>query len=372
MHVIDLKDFNNLFTLLSSKGYTLVGPKVHQGAIVYDVISSLADLPRGWIDQQDPAVYRLRPSSEESYFGYVVGPQSWKKFLFPPRLRMVAARRVGKGFEIVAEEEEQPRYAFIGVRPCDLQAIAIQDKVFATGEYVDPTYMARREQAFVVAVNCTRPGGNCFCTSMGTGPKALSGYDLVLTEMCTQGPHVFMVESGTERGSAVLAELPHRDAEQGEIDELNRIMDEAATQMGKTMEAGTVSQFLRENLEHPHWDDVANRCLACANCTLVCPTCFCSTVEDLTDLAGDAAERVRRWDSCFTSDFTKIAGGNIRLTTRTRYRQWMMHKLAHWVDQFGVLGCVGCGRCITWCPVGIDITNEVNRMRQATAPVPAT
>ncbi len=371
MHVIELSDFDTLLTVLSSKGYTLVGPTIRQGAIVYDVISSTADLPRGWNDEQEPAVYRLHQSEGPAYFDHVVGPQSWKRFLFPPRLCTVSARKVGKGFEAEADRSEPSRYAFIGVRPCDLHAIAVQDKVFVSGEYVDPTYLARREQAFLVAVNCTRPGGNCFCVSMGTGPKAASGYDLVLTEVRSEGSHLFLAESGSERGSSVLTEVPHRDADQREVDEMNRIMEQAVVHVGKTMEVQGIGEFLRENLEHPHWDDVAKRCLSCANCTMVCPTCFCSTVEDLTDLAGEVAERVRRWDSCFTADFTRIAGGNIRLTTRTRYRQWLTHKLAHWVDQFGVLGCTGCGRCITWCPVGIDITGEVSRMRHAASTVPA-
>ena len=368
MHVIDVKDLAGLLNILSARGYTLVGPAVQQGVIVYDVISSVEDLPRGWVDDQEPAAYSLRRSEEETYFEYVVGPHSWKQFLYPPRLRVLLAQKAGKGFETVPDETETPRYAFIGVRPCDLQAIAVQDKVFATGEYVDPTYADRREKAFVVAVNCTRPGGNCFCTSMGTGPRATSNFDLVLTEVRSGGSHTFVVESGSERGSSVLAEMPHRPAEQREIDEVNRVMNEAAGRMGKTLESGTVRQLLNENLDSPHWDDVAKRCLACTNCTMVCPTCFCSTVEDVTDLAGDSAQRVRRWDSCFTAEFTKIAGGNIRLTIRSRYRQWLMHKLAHWVDQFGVFGCVGCGRCITWCPVGIDITSEVDRIRQAHAP----
>ncbi|WP_325063331.1 4Fe-4S dicluster domain-containing protein [Halovulum marinum] len=119
-----------------------------------------------------------------------------------------------------------------------------------------------------------------------------------------------------------------------------------------------IPDLLRENPDHPHWDVVADRCLSCANCTLACPTCFCSDVEDVNDLTGDHTERWRTWDSCFTADFSYVHGGSVRRSTKSRYRQWLTHKLSTWHDQFGSSGCVGCGRCIAWCPVGIDITAE--------------
>jgi Fe-S-cluster-containing hydrogenase component 2 len=129
------------------------------------------------------------------------------------------------------------------------------------------------------------------------------------------------------------------------------------------MDTSGIKELLYRNPEHPRWDDVAERCLACTNCTLVCPTCFCGSVEDVTDLVGETAERWRRWDSCFTLDHSFLHGGSVRSSTRARYRQWLTHKLASWIDQFGTSGCIGCGRCITWCPVGIDITEEVAAIR---------
>ena len=137
--------------------------------------------------------------------------------------------------------------------------------------------------------------------------------------------------------------------------------------MGRSLQTSGLKELLYRNSESPRWDAVAQRCLSCANCTLVCPTCFCSTIEDLTDLAGQEAERIRKWDSCFTTDFSYIHGGSVRATPRSKYRQWMMHKLAYWLDQFGTSGCVGCGRCITWCPVGIDITEEARVIRESEA-----
>jgi ferredoxin len=248
------------------------------------------------------------------------------------------------------------------VRSCDLHAIAIQDRIFIGGRFVDPDYAARREGAFVVAANCFEPGGTCFCVSMGTGPRAEAGYDLAVTEIL-EGAHRLLVEVGTERGAAVLEKLPARLAEQADVDAAERAVAGAAARMGRRMESGDLRDLLADNLEHPRWDDVAERCLTCGNCVLVCPTCFCSTVEDHTDLAGEQAERWRTWDTCFSVDHSYIHGGSVRPSSRSRYRQWMTHKLGTWHDQFGTSGCVGCGRCITWCPVGIDITEEVAAIR---------
>jgi formate hydrogenlyase subunit 6/NADH:ubiquinone oxidoreductase subunit I len=253
--------------------------------------------------------------------------------------------------------------AFIGARSCELNAIAIQDRIFMNGTYVEPRYKARREQLFIVAINCGQAGGTCFCTSMKTGPKATSGFDLALTEVLENGRHYFVVEVGTELGGEIIRQLPHQPAQDTERTAADHIVAQTAQQMGRTMDTVDIKELLYRNYEHPRWDNVAARCLTCANCTMVCPTCFCTTVEDVTDLSGEHAERWQKWDSCFTMDFSYIHGGSIRSTPKARYRQWMTHKLATWFDQFGTSGCVGCGRCITWCPVAIDLTEEVAAIR---------
>jgi ferredoxin len=182
--------------------------------------------------------------------------------------------------------------------------------------------------------------------------------------MIDGGRQYIVVEVGTELGNSILQKVTHREAEPAEKKQVEKLLHAAEDQMGRSLKTQNLPQILHDNFEHPRWEDVAKRCLSCANCTMVCPTCFCSTVEDVTDLTGEHAERWRRWDSCFTTDFTKVAGGNMRMSTRTRYRQWLTHKLSNWVEQFGTMGCVGCGRCITWCPVGIDITAEATAIRE--------
>ncbi|HTV31509.1 MAG TPA: 4Fe-4S dicluster domain-containing protein [Methylocella sp.] len=363
--VLTISDLEVLLSVLKQRGYRVVGPTIHEQAIIYDDISSIEDLPRGWTDEQAGGSYRLIERQDEALFGYAVGPHSWKKFLHPPLLRLWQAKRDAGGIHITADPIPDERLAFIGVRSCELHAIEIQDKVFLGGASRDPHYQARRQGAFIIAVNCSQAGGTCFCVSMNAGPKAPSGFDLALTEVLSADGHIFVTEAGTELGRSVLSDVPHCAAKQEDIDAAESVVAQAAASMGREMPSEDVRELLLHNLQHPRWDDVAQRCLTCSNCTMVCPTCFCTSVEDSSDLVSGETSRSRRWDSCFTMDFSYLHGGSVRASSRSRYRQWMTHKLATWFDQFGTSGCVGCGRCITWCPVGIDITEEVRAIRES-------
>jgi sulfhydrogenase subunit beta (sulfur reductase) len=366
--VVDANAPGAIVSALDRAGFEVIGPTVESGSVVYGPISTGEDLPRGFTDTQEPGHYRLNPHADGSYFGYVVGPHSWKRYLHPPAVRLFAARREGKGFALEAQPREVPPRAFFGVRPCELAAIARQDRIFLGGAQPDPTYRTNREGAFLVAVQCGRAGGTCFCASMGTGPRAAAGFDLALTELCDGGRHEFVVEIGSPRGRDILAKVPHRLATEDDLNAAAAVTARAQAGMGRSLEAAGLDKVLLAGLESPRWEATAARCLSCANCTMVCPTCFCTTVEDTTDLTGDHAERWRRWDSCFTLDFSYIHGGAVRRTTASRYRQWLTHKFATWFEQFGESGCVGCGRCITWCPAGIDVTEEARAFRTGSAP----
>lgn len=356
---LPIEQLQALISALADLGYEVIGPTVEQEAIVYDHIDSVADLPRGWTDLQEPGKYRLVRRDDKALFGYVVGPHSWKKFLFPPLVTVLTADRTESGWQLRAAEEETPRYAFLGVRACELAAIAVQDRTFLGGEYVDPIYKARREAVFIVAVNCTQAASTCFCTSMGTGPRCAGGFDLALTEL-SDG---FVIEAGSVRGEELLATLSTQSVNERHLADAEMRRQNAVDQISRRLDTDGIRDLLLTNLNHPRWDDVASRCLSCTNCTLVCPTCFCHSVSEVSDLTGDHVERQRRWDSCFSLDFSYINGGVVRNQIRSRYRQWLTHKLASWIDQFGTSGCVGCGRCITWCPVGIDLTEEVAAIR---------
>ncbi|MFP5364522.1 MAG: 4Fe-4S dicluster domain-containing protein [Thermoleophilia bacterium] len=362
--VLDRAGLDDLFDVLRARGLTLVGPTVRQRAVVYDEIHSSADLPAGVTDEQDGGTYRIREGAGGALFSHNVGPNSWKNHLFPPRLRLWRARRDAGGDLAIEQEEPGDRpLAFIGVRSCDLHAIGVQDRTFIRGAHVDEDYAARRAGCFIVAVNCGQAAATCFCVSMDTGPRAQSGFDLALTELLDDDGHRFLVEVGSEQGAEVLAQLPTRAAAEADEHGARQSVQRAADQQVRELDTRDIRDLLLGNLDHPRWEEVADRCLSCGNCTQVCPTCFCSTVEDVTDLAGQEAEHARVWDSCFSLEHSYMHGGSVRATTRARYRQWMTHKLATWIDQFGTSGCVGCGRCIAWCPVAIDITEESAAIR---------
>jgi sulfhydrogenase subunit beta (sulfur reductase) len=357
--VVTKEGLDALLTALAEDGFRVIGPTVRTGSIVYDDVAAVSDLPVGWTDRQDAGHYRLAESDDDAVFGFSVGPQSWKQFLHRPRQRLWRARRRDGQVEVQPEPVSDEPLAFIGVRACELRAIAVQDRVLAEGAYADPHYSARREGLFIVAVNCSKAGGTCFCTSMGTGPEVTAGFDVALTEIAAKHERIFIAEAGSPRGEELLARVGAREATMEELAEGAAVVARTARSMGREMPAYDLHDLLLGNLDHVRWDDVADRCLTCGNCTMVCPTCFCTTVEDTSDLLGLESERTQRWDSCFTMDFSHIHGGSVRASPKARYRQWMTHKLATWIDQFGTSGCVGCGRCITWCPVGIDITEEV-------------
>ena len=363
--ILHAEELAKLIELLSCKGFRTIGPFVRDGAIVYERIESSAQLPAGWTDEQERGFYRLKRREDQAWFGYAVGPHSWKRYLLPAEVRLWSAERRGGTFRILNNEmrPKQP-YALLGVRACDLAAIKVQDRVLIGDKYRDAIYESLRQGVFIVAVQCTHAVATCFCASMGTGPRTQSGFDLALTELVGPAGHRFVVQTGSERGVEALAGLQTAQATGADLHDAEAAVDRAASEQVRSMDTAGIKELLYQNFDHPRWDNVAARCLECANCTMVCPTCFCTTVEDVTYVTSHQAERWRRWDSCFTLSFSYIHGGNVRTSSKARYRQWMTHKLASWIDQFGTSGCVGCGRCISWCPVGIDITEEARAIRE--------
>lgn len=360
--VILRADLDELVQALRAKGFTVAGPVARDGAITIDTIENAAELPAGWAEEQEPGRYRLTPTDDGAVFAHTVGANSWKRFLNPPEARLYRIRTDGKSF--VAPERDAPpaRYALFGVRPCDLAGIAMLDRVLAEGASADPDYVARRSQAFIVAVQCGRAAASCFCSSMKSGPRANSGFDLALTEI-PGDRHRFFVEAGSAAGGSILAAVKHRAAEPADEEAARHVWESTAAAIERSLDTAGLHELLTGGTENGAWQAAATPCLACGNCTMVCPTCFCCSFEDSSDLAGRAAERRRKWDSCFSLSFSYIHGGSVRSSLTARFRQRIMHKLVWWHDQFGSSGCVGCGRCTTWCPAGIDFTREVERIR---------
>ncbi len=363
MYRLEADGPDRLIAVLREQGYTVVAPRVEDGAIVILPYEDGDTLPRGVSDDQSGGHYRLVERDDEKLFDYTVGPQGYKRYLWPPHQTLWSATRAEDGgFTVNEVVVDEAPLALFAARACEIDALDVLDRVFDNGEFVDPLYRSRRERAFIVAVECSRASETCFCASMNSGPAVETGFDIALTELFDGGRHSFLARAGTAKGAGVLAKLSPAHANTEQAARREAII--AAVAEGQTRRMpGNAKDVLRANPEHPRWDAVAERCLSCGSCTSVCPTCFCTTTIDHTDLTATNANRERVWDSCFAIDYSYIFGGAIRRSTRARYRQWMMHKLTHWHDQFGRSGCVGCGRCITWCPVGIDIVEETRAIR---------
>lgn len=354
---------DTILARLREAGFETIGPRVKNETLVYDHVDTLEQLPRGYITEQEAGQFRLVYTGHDRYFDLIPGQQSWKQFLFPSRLELFKMQKTGQSWEVKPPEPDNKSYAFIGVRGCELAAILVQDKAFIRPDFHDPVYRARRSKVFIMAVDCLHPAGTCFCASMGTGPRAKEAFDLRLTEL----DDVFLLTVGSELGRTIIAGMPYEAASAFVMSNAERGLEQASQNMGRHLDTSDLPELILNNLDHPEWDDVGKRCLSCTNCTQVCPTCFCWDAVDQIDLTGTQTNRVRVWDSCYNPDYSYQAGGNTRPTIRSRYRQWLSHKLGTWVQQYGTSGCVGCGRCITWCPASIDLTEEIPALRKETA-----
>ena len=349
-------DLQQLLDVLSAASYQVIGPIVKDGAIVYDQINSVEQLPQGYQDEQAPGSYRLRHTSSSNFFSWSNGVQALKPLTFKPREVLWKAVRNAEGhIEFNEVLPQKKKRAVLGVRACDIAAMQIQDDVFSHGEHRDPYYASRRENLLLIAVNCHYPAATCFCVSTGDGPQVTQGFDIALTELASG----FILHTGSEVGADIVDALNLSEPTDAQYYEAGNLALEAEQRQRRTLDPEQVKAQLFQKLEHERWDDIAERCLSCGNCTMVCPTCFCHSETDQSDLQGDKVEYHRQWDSCFTQGHSYIHGMTVRKETKLRYRQWLTHKFSAWYEQFGRSGCVGCGRCISWCPVGIDITEEL-------------
>lgn len=358
--------FEKLLILIKNSGYKLFGPKVHDEVIIYDELQSAQDLPIGWGDDQEAGRYRLKPRGDKAYFGYNLGPHSWKKYLFPPREKLWSARKEGNSKLVILQENppQDEKMAFIGVRACEIQGIFVLDKVFNNNVAVYEQYQRRRDNTLIIAVNCTTAANTCFCVSMQTGPFVKEGYDLALTEVIDETQHYFLVASGSPVGDSFCSalSLPFASGEERQLADSH--VERTKEKMFRKVDNEHVHEVLMHSWDSKQWDDVASRCINCANCTMACPTCFCSDTQDKVSLDGTHVDRWQSWESCFNLSHSYIHGGSVRSSAQSRYRQWLTHKFGTWWDQFGVSGCIGCGRCIAWCPVGIDVTAELKILKQ--------
>jgi sulfhydrogenase subunit beta (sulfur reductase) len=373
---IDIQGLQALVDVLVEQGNEVFGPQVINDVIAIRPLTSVDQLPAGWTDDQGAGRYRLHYDGSQGRFGYAVGPQAWKPLLHQPRLRALSMTQshADDPVEVHVTATPRRRRAFLGVRPCELEAIAKLDTVLLQGANVDRAYHSARSDLMLIVVNCTVPAPTCFCTSMNSGPRvseSVTIHDLEITELVTEhdeGPR-YVVTPASRQGAEILDVLGSRTSaaamtNQDALD-IEAGFRRAESAIERHVDTKELHDVMIASSENALWAQLADRCIACGNCTAVCPTCFCTGVDDITDLAGTTTERWRHWDSCFSLEFSRLGSAPVRSSVASRYRHWLTHKLGTWHDQFDESGCVGCGRCITWCPVGIDLTAEIPTLRTA-------
>ena len=348
-----------LFDQLKAAGYSVIAPMVVDGAVLYRESTTVTTLPQGIMDEQRPGHYRLHTSHTPQRFSWSSGLQGIKSVLFPPEEPLWQAKKSGDGnVQFSAIEAASEPTALFGVRSCDLAAIALMDRHFLREGAEDPWYRQRRSNLLLITVSCHYASESCFCASTQTGPEPLQGYDLRLDEL----EDGYLIQAGSDRGAALLAPLSFAAASDEQLACAAAQLVVVKARQQRALASPDFRAHLPTQPESPIWEEIAERCLACGNCTAVCPTCFCHREEEAATLDLEQSTHQRVWDSCFSDGHSELHGIPVRAGHRERYRQWMTHKLAGWHDQFGESGCVGCGRCITWCPAGIDFVAEASRL----------
>ena len=355
----DARHFDRLIAALRALGYTVFGPRVRDESVVIDEIESAAMLPAGWEDQQERGRYTLTRTDSPRLFGITHGAHSWKRLLHPPTVRLWRAERGAGGLQFTDGDPAPRPMALVGVRPCELKAIHVQDGVLLDPHASDAVYRARREPAFIVVVQCARAGGTCFCASMETGPRARAGFDLALTEMVGPDGHWFLAEVGTHRGAEVLMLVGSRPATAREESRWPSArwpmspLTWAGTWIRRTFRRGwpgAMATRTGTSSRRAAWPAATARwCARRASARPSRTTPISGTPRRIASVAGTRAS--------LPSSRTSTAAACARPRTRGT-ASGSCTSSPPGMRSSGRSGCVGCGRCITWCPVGIDITEE--------------
>ncbi|MBE6562729.1 MAG: 4Fe-4S ferredoxin [Ruminococcaceae bacterium] len=285
--------------------------------------------------------------------------RSPKDFFFPQVEDLMRFKTEGKNIEITDIREESEDFVIFGVRGCDVKSFDILDRVFLSAP-VDSYYASRREHGIIVSVACTRPSETCFCKSFGIDPAAPAG-DVT----CRKCEKELFWQANTEKGEALLKSIEEyteecsSEAVDAVTEKINKIMAKLplAGLDTKAFGGGKTKEFF----DRPEWAELSEACLGCGTCTFVCPTCQCYDIKDFN--TGNGVIRYRCWDSCMYSEFTKMAHGNNRLTQKERFRQRFMHKLVYYPENNdGLFSCVGCGRCLSRCPISMNIVKVMKKL----------
>lgn len=285
--------------------------------------------------------------------------RSAKDFFFPQTENLMEFKTDGRNIEVIDTRSEAEDFVIFGVRACDVKSLEVLDRVFLA-EPVDTYWANRREHGVIVAMACTRPTETCFCKTFGIDPANPLG-DI----SCYKTEDAVYLEGVTEKGKALMARL------EGVTEDCGlEAVEEQKKQISEVMEKLPLKNLKAESFgkdktdkffNAPEWKTLSESCLGCGTCTFVCPTCQCYDIKDFK--GKDGVKRFRCWDSCMYSDFTKMSAGQPRLTQLERFRQRFMHKLVYYpTNNDGIFGCVGCGRCLSKCPISMNIVKVMKTL----------
>jgi len=328
---------------------TIVAPTMENGMVIYRPVIKL--------DSLDLELPRPKRAPKDFFF-----KETEKIFDFKDE-----STKSGSGAKYT-QPPKPPEILILGVRPCDGRALAFQDRIFLEKNhgFVDPMYKQRREAAIVVAQACDRPERNCFCTSVGGDPSSPEGSDVLMTPT-SDG---YILEGTSDRGEKFLngpdtSDLM-TDATGDRLKERDRIHESNRQRVPRKVETGNIKEKLEGNFDNPYWMELGRQCLGCGICTFLCPSCHCFDIQD--ERTAEGGRRFRVWDTCQFLEYTQHAGGhNPRPEKGHRIRNRVYDKFKYTVDAFGMVSCVGCGRCSSLCPEAIDmveILQNVGKMEE--------
>lgn len=345
----DMESLEKLILALKSRGLAVLAYKLQGDLPVFGEVGSLRDILVEYSDLQSPGSYKL-VKDMRGFFRH--SQYSPKYFLHPP---IQDVYEVSDDFNIAQTRTNPVPTALFGIKPCDLAAIEVLDKILEC----DDVYQARRSSiAYIIVEECVEPGGTCFCGSVGAGPSVTKGYDVAYTRLDDK----VLFKVGSSKGMELIEKLGLAKAPEKLLRKYEELLVDAKRKASRLPPLETIAKALEDVAPaEEFWRYVSARCVGCTNCNMVCPTCFCTEFVDYANLTGNA-RRERQWFGCLSYTYGQVAGQHFRPELLMRYRHFVLHKFVFYQKQIGLPGCVGCGRCITWCPMGIDLREVVSRV----------
>jgi len=283
-----------------------------------------------------------------------------KDLFFPQTEDVFRFSTEGKEFEVKEKHSPSSKKVIFGLRACDIRSLRLLDLVFAEGEYRDEAYTGRRNKNILITWSCTEPEETCFCTSFDSDPGRPEFGDILAIDL----KDGLILEAQSEVGEEILDKADDllRSAVQNQIKKAERLQLEAKDKVALEVGLDNIKNELSDRFDDPIYEKYASRCLGCGICTYLCPTCHCYDLESET--WGQEGLRYRCWDSCMFSNYTRLAGGeNPRPTKTERLRNRFLHKLQYFPEMYEQYGCTGCGRCLKYCPVSVDITKFIRQIK---------